>query len=149
MAERLEALAGGKKGLEESEDNRLELYMMSIYWFFDHILLGSFITRYSEMGGHSFILDTLANYGLLGGFLLYLMYRNIYSTFYAKYKNCVGYGYILWTFIQTLILSTVNTTMWLEVLALFVPIFLYCIFKEEEMENEDSVDSEHLVGTIG
>lgn len=147
MSERLEALAGGKKGLEESEDNRLELYMMSIYWFFDHVLLGSFISGYSEMGGHSFILDTLANYGLLGGTFMYLMYRNVYTTFYAKYKNCVGYGYVLWLFIQTLILSTINTMMWLEVLALFAPLFLHCIYKEEESNNEDTVDSEHSVGT--
>lgn len=145
MSERLEALAGGQKGLEESEDNRLELYMMSINTFLKHFFMGTFVLGYSNMGGHSFILDSLANYGLLGGFFVFSMYRKIYSTFYLPYKDKMGYGYVLWVFIQAIVLSILNTGMWLEVLALFAPIFFYCIYKEEDSTDEDYVDSKFSV----
>lgn len=131
IAMRLEALAGGRTGIENSEDNRIGLYEYSLQTFFRHPLLGTFLNGGGGIGGHSFILDFLAQFGLLGAAVLFFMYKTVYKYFFAKYKNSEGFGYILWLFVQTIILSTVNTGAWISVLAFFIPIFLRVIYKEE------------------
>lgn len=131
IAMRLEALAGGRTGLENSEDNRLELYENSFKTFLRNPLFGSFLNGGSGIGGHSFILDFMAQFGLVGAIVLFFMYRTIYKRFFVQYKNVEGYGYILWLFAQAVILSTVNTGMWLSVLAFFIPVFLKTIYRGE------------------
>lgn len=129
---RLYALAGGRTGLENAEDNRLELYTMSFNTFLRHPLLGTFLNGGFGSGGHSFILDTLAQFGLVGAMVMYFMYKRIYAIFYRPLKNEKGYGYVLWTFVQTILLSCINTGMWLYVLALYVPILVYTIYGKVE-----------------
>ncbi len=140
ISERLTALAGGTDGLEASDDNRISLYRTSIQTFFRHPLLGTFLTGGGGIGGHSFLLDTLAQYGLLGAFVLFFSYRKIYLVFYQIYHQESGFGYVLWAFMQTLLLSCVNTGMWLIVLAFYMPIILLWVFEDEKgikkFENE-------------
>ena len=126
IEERLRALAGGREGLEASDDNRLDLYLLSITTFLKNPLFGAMFNSdyYHYIGGHSFILDMLGLYGLFGLFLLVFMYRFIYKTFFKTYKNKTGYGFVFWMFLQTIILSTVNTGMWLYVLCLYMPVIL-------------------------
>lgn len=130
IAYRLKALAGGKTGIENSEDNRLELYRMSLNTFLQSPILGA-LTSGGINGGHSFILDFLAQFGLIGLIILFAMYRTIYKNFFAPYKSKKGYGFVVWLFIQTIFLSIVNTGMWLMVLTVFIPIGLKSIYKEE------------------
>ena len=129
ISERLIDLAGGKRGLEQSEDPRLELYMKSINTFFAHPIFGS---MGGGIGGHSFFLDNLGKYGLFGVVLFVPMYVVIYRKFYEPYRNTTGNGFIIWMFIQTLILSLVNTGMWLYVLCFFIPTILSSINKGEK-----------------
>ncbi len=142
IATRLKDLAGGKEGLEASEDNRLERYMMSFNSFLSHPIFGGMFNPVS-LGGHSFILDRIAQYGMFGVFALIFIYRAIYIKFYRPYKNKKGYGFVFWTFLQSIILSFVNTGMRISVLALFVPIiFTYVDKKGNKYEN--SLDSKRL-----
>ncbi|MBR4909990.1 MAG: hypothetical protein IKZ47_01540 [Clostridia bacterium] len=142
LTERLTALANGFAGLEKSESNRIELYRMSLEGFAASPLFGRIIGEYSVFGGHSFILDSLAQYGILGGMAIVFVYRNIYRWFFKPFKSSPGYGYVLWSFVQAIILSTVNTGMWLEVLAFFIPATLFLIHKPDSEETyEDSMDS--------
>lgn len=135
IAERLRDLAGGKEGLEASEDSRLALYMMSLNSFISHPIFGGMFNNV-EVGGHSFILDTIAQYGIFGLAALIFIYREIYIKFFLPYKKQTGYGFVFWTFLQTIILSTVNTGMWIEILALFVPMFfLYINSNGNQYEN--------------
>ena len=153
MGARLDALAGGTSGLRNAEDNRIELYQISINTFLKHPLFGYSLSKEGTMGGHSFILDSLANYGVVGGVMLFLMYRNIFVRFFMPFKEKLGFGYIIWTFIQTIILSIINTGMFLEVICLFVPILLFWVYgmktEAKEVINEDTVDSEHAAGSVG
>lgn len=140
---RLDALAGGRSGLEQSEDNRLELYQMSINHFLNHPIFGTLFESYKVNGGHSFVLDNLASFGLLGGVLMFLMYKGVFKRFLLPYREKSGFGYVVWTFIQSIILSIVNTGMWLEVLCLFVPILLHWIYRNET-ETEEAKDKTDL-----
>ena len=132
MAYRLRALAGGREGIENSEDNRVGLYDASMRTFFKYPLFGSFLRGGGGIGGHSFVLDILAHFGLIGLVLLVWMYRTIYIKFFLPYKKKENYGYVVWTFVQTLFLSIVNTGGWLPVLAIFVPVFLKIIYEEKQ-----------------
>ncbi len=128
---RLQALAGGREGLESSDDNRLELYLLSLNTFLDNPLFGTLFEGGVGIGGHSFVLDYLAQFGILGLVLLVAMYYIIYRNFYKPYRKQKGYGFVIWIFFQTIILSFINTGMWLMVLAGFVPIFLKCLYGEQ------------------
>lgn len=133
MLERLNSLAGGKTGLEQSESNRIFLYERSIRTFFSNPLCGIMLKGGGGIGGHSFILDTIALYGFLGIISLMFMYRKIYRLFFAPFQNKDGYGYVLWLFLQTILLSCVNTGMWLSVLALLAPIILCKIYEGDRV----------------
>ena len=142
LSERLTALAGGMTGLENSESKRIDLYRMSLESFIKSPIFGNLFGKGYENGGHSFILDSLANYGLLGGAVLLFSYRSIYRRFFKPFNENIGYGYVLWAFVQMIILSVVNTDMWLTVSAFFIPILLTTIYKSDYEEiYENSLDS--------
>jgi hypothetical protein len=151
VSERLAALAGGTAGLEASEDNRIFLYRRSLTTFLQHPLFGTFLSGGGGVGGHSGILDILGKYGLLGAGLLCWMYRKIYRYFVAPYKDMPGYGFILWTLLQAIVLSVLNPGLWLSVLALIVPIFVSHIYGghiygDGDTSDEDSLDCEYAAG---
>ncbi|MDO4599061.1 MAG: hypothetical protein Q4B39_02475 [[Ruminococcus] gnavus] len=133
MLERLDSLAGGKAGLEQSESNRIFLYERSLKTFFSNPLFGTMLKGGGGVGGHSFILDAIGVYGFLGIVLLVFMYRKIYRLFFAPFRNKDGYGYVLWLFLQAIVLSCVNTGMWLSVLVLLAPIILCRIYEEDRV----------------
>lgn len=145
LSERLTALAGGITGVENSESQRIDLFRKSLEAFTKSPVFGQLLNGKSISGGHSFILDTLADYGVLGGAALVLAYRNIYRYFFKPFSKNTGFGYVLWAFVQTIILSTVNTGMWLTVLTFFIPLLLTLIYNSdnEDVEDiyEDSLDS--------
>ena len=122
--ERLFSLSGGLSGVENSESNRTELWQMSINTFLRHPLFGTFLSGGRGTGGHSFILDFLGIYGSFGAVLLVSMYKRIFRAFYRPFITYDGYGYAVWIFFQALLLSTVNTGMWLYVLAFYAPVML-------------------------
>ncbi len=132
LTPRLHALAGGRTGLEQVETKRLDLYLRSINTFLSNPLLGTFLKGGQGSGNHSFIFDTLAKFGLMGAGILFFMYKKIYQWFYKPMQAEQGYGYILWIFVQAIFLSCVNTGMWLYVLTLYAPIFLYIICEKGE-----------------
>lgn len=142
LTERLTALAGGITGLENFEDNRLNLYGLSLEGFISSPVFGGMLGVKTANGGHSFILDSLANYGVISGIALIFAYRNIYRFFFKPFRNKQGYGFVLWAFAQSIILSLVNTGMWLTVLTFLIPAILTAIYNSNsEGEYEDSLDS--------
>jgi hypothetical protein len=142
LSSRITALANGSVGLESYDDQRINLYMKSISGFLKSPFFGRILGGELLPGGHSFILDTLCNYGIIGGAALVLSYRNIYRYFFKLFDNQDGYGYIIWAFAQAIILSSVNTGMWLNVIAFFIPIILSAIYKTNSEDiYEDSLDS--------
>lgn len=118
----------GKAAVENFDDNRDELYRFSFQLFLQNPLLGLLPKKSTLTGGHSFILDNLALYGSLGGVLMVFMYRNIFRTFYLPLRDKPGFAFLIWSFLQTLILSAINTGMWLNNLCVFTPILICAIY---------------------
>ena len=141
---RLDALSGGNEGIRASEDDRISLYEMSIKSFFRSPLFGGILKGGALNGGHSFLLDFAANYGLVGIVLLVLMYRIIYTRFFKPFELEPGYGYIFWMFLQPIILSSINTGMWINVLCWFLPVSVIAILQKGEIKRrENPVDREY------
>ena len=144
LSERLTSLANGYSGLENSESHRIELYRASLEGFMSSPLFGEMLGSTTRSGGHSHILDLLSDYGIIGGAALFFSYRNIYKYFFKPFSNLEGYGLVLWSFVQTIILSSVNTSMWLNVLSFFIPVLLMLIYNiNSEGLYENSLDSKY------
>lgn len=133
MSMRLNDLAGGASVLQKSEDNRLDLYMMSLNTFFHHPF-GTFINGGGGIGGHSFTLDALGQYGILGLLVLIYMYRKLYYLFYHKYSKKADFGYTMWVFSQAVFLSTINTGMWVDILSFYIPVVLCTLYDDTSKE---------------
>ena len=84
ISSRLKDLSSGREGLEQSEDPRLKLYLTSLNTFINKPLLGSLG---GGIGGHSFVFDTLATYGLFGAVIFIVLYTIIYKRFYLPYMS--------------------------------------------------------------
>ncbi|MBO4213226.1 MAG: hypothetical protein J5894_03840 [Clostridia bacterium] len=134
ISDRLLALSGGVDGLSNTEDQRLTLYMRSINSIISYPIIGGFWFG-GLIGGHSYILDIIAKWGIFGAAALFVIYRKIYTMFYKPYRLEKGFGYVLWIFLQTIFLSIINTGAWLNVLALFVPILLCFIDNKREIKS--------------
>lgn len=128
IIDKLKVLFLGKSSVAGFSDKRDELYMISIKSFFRDPLFGNLFQRKNGTSGHSFILDNLANFGLIGGGLMVLMYRGIYLVFFKPLKDQMGYCYMIWAFVQPIFLSLINTNMWLDVYCLYMPIVICAIY---------------------
>lgn len=136
---RLEALSGGSEGIRASEDDRISLYELSFDSFLKSPLFGNILGTGGGNGGHSFILDYAAQYGLFGIALLVVMYRLIYVRFFKPFERVQGYGFIFWMFLQTLILSALNTGMWINLLCWFIPLSVTAILQKGELRPYESL----------
>lgn len=112
VSSRIEGLAlqmGGKSEvIEEGTDNyaRQQAYMMSIDSIIKYPLIGGWKEEVS--GGHSFILDTVAKYGLIGLLLIIIYYSTIFRRFILCYKQYPWIHYYYFGFATIVILCFVN-----------------------------------------
>ena len=132
MTQKMAVVFLGQEAVGNFDDNRDALYMFSIKKFLENPFFGTFVTGYKITGGHSFILDNLALYGLVGGGLMFLMYRAVYNTFYRPLTKEPGYCIIFWSFLQAILLSCINTGMWQMSLCLITPVMACAIYGSGE-----------------
>lgn len=129
LAERFIFIADSLNGIENKSDvgNRINLYLMSINSFLKYPIIGTFLFNKNSTGGHSFILDTLGQFGLLGGYALFVFFKQIYVKLYLPFWETKYFGYMLWSFILYIVLSALNPTGFLIVLGFIVPGIAYLL----------------------
>ena len=76
------------------------------------------------VGGHSFFGDSLGKFGLLGLFLLFLMYHRVFKIYIQPIRNERCYGYALFVFLMFGVTSFVNPLVFFDVMMFVCP--LYC-----------------------
>lgn len=126
FASRFEFLANLLSGQSLSDTSvsgleRLELYQISWDAFWESSLLGGW--NRLPLGGHSFVLDTLGNYGILGGICLLFMNYGIYSICLRPYKKEEFYPYFLWIYIMALFMAIINPKTYLFIFICMLPLF--------------------------
>lgn len=125
LSERFLYMADSLAGVKNtSEVGAREAVLETSYEGFIHSpILGNW-HKGGGVGGHSYILDFLSLFGIVGLILLWKSYKVIFKSFIAPYENKPYYSYAVMSFVTAIILSTVNTgNHWLE-LTLLVPLFL-------------------------
>lgn len=135
VSERLNALgdlAEGKSNHSITLVGRQNAYMRSINTFISSPIFGGAIFNTGRVGGHSFILDMLASFGLTGIIALYIFYVHILQNLYTKYKLQPYYSYMILSFIISLFLSGLNTSPNIFAIGFFVPIVAYSIKYKKE-----------------
>ena len=130
VSTRLNALSDklqGRNSYSETLVGRQNAYMLSINTFVSSPIFGGTVFGKGLPGGHSFILDMLASFGLIGLISLYFFYNQLRLIFYKIDKTQPYYGYMVLSFVTSLFLSALNTSPNIFVLSLFVPIVSYYI----------------------
>lgn len=123
VSHRLSDLAASLSGEEISQgsdfESRQDHYKASVDAFVRHPL-GTW--NLMEMGGHSFVLDTLAKYGLLGIFLVYCYFKTIVKNYILPLKAYPYYGYAMVVFLISIIFSVVNPHVYTSFFCLYLPL---------------------------
>jgi hypothetical protein len=135
LSDRFQYMADAISGINNTSDvgNRSKRLLYSLDIFKNNPIVGVAFAPQNTTGGHSYILDNLASYGIIGGLAMFIIYRMIYVIFYKKYKSKPYWGYMFFSFFQTIILSLINTGNWLIVIGLGIPMIAYLIDDDKTM----------------
>ncbi len=105
--------------------SRKNLYSKSLDAFLSSPVWGSLSTK--QLGGHSLLFDTIGLLGVLGGILYYLSWKKIYTSFLKPFKDKPFYGYFLFSFLSSLVLTILNPASYIYFFSLIVPVTLVCL----------------------
>lgn len=121
----------GEELQTENMVGRMELYNRSWELFLSSPIFGNWYKSGIYWGGHSFLLDTMAKYGIVGVCLLGWIYSSIYKFAIAPYKHEDAYVPLVMSLILGIIVSAVNTGLWINVSLLYAGIILKATRKRE------------------
>ncbi len=99
---------------------RINLWRLSWNNFIHHPLFGTG----TNGGGHSFLLDTLSKYGLVGLLLAYLQYKTTYRLFVKPYLKTDYCTLFIFVYVLNMAFSIVNTYYYYNIFLLFIPLFI-------------------------
>lgn len=121
---RLSDLSSSIDGKENTDEDDIEIrknkYQQSKD-LFTSSPLGTWGTK-ADIGGHSYVLDNIAKYGLLGIFFIWLMLKRIYQLYLLPYKNKPFYGYQFIILLLSCVMISVNTGIYYPVLTFVMPL---------------------------
>ena len=131
--------------MEGDMEARSNLYMKSIYSFLSSPVWGS---SSAAVGGHSFVFDNMAKFGLIGIVGVIMMFWAIFKYFYAPFKQQRWYGHILFSFFMVILLAFLNPKDNLSILTFYIPLFCVAFTKKKillkknnlEMKYENTMD---------
>lgn len=123
------AMSGGS--LDDSSDlsQRNLAWSTSLNLFFNNLIFGD---GKIYGGGHSYLLDTLAHFGLIGLGFLIAIFKRIYNVYIAPYENTGVYVFVLALYILNLMQCFLNTTNSIFMLCFILPLFMNIYYKEEK-----------------
>ena len=129
VAERLQDISNHINGVSYAGgdyDSRLDKWTISLEAFFSSPIYGTG----HEGGGHSYILDHLAQYGMIGMIILIIIFNRMFKLSVRKYEHSVLYSTLFFVFIAELGLTLLNPYIHLIIFTLVVPLFTY-VFKPQ------------------
>lgn len=127
----------GKHTQEGSDyDARKEKYIKSFEQF-KKTPLGCW--KFNGMGGHSFVLDSLAKYGILGLILVILTYVDTYIFYLKQYEDDVIFGYGFYIFFLSIVVSVLNPHIFTDIIMFVFPLYTF-IFHDAAINQEETDD---------
>jgi len=107
---------------------RSDLYLKSINSFLSSPVWGS---SSAQVGGHSYVFDNMAKFGLIGIVGMIMMFWAVFKRFYAPFKRQKWYGHILFSFFMVILLAFLNPKDNLSVLTFYIPLFCVAFTKKK------------------
>ncbi len=83
------------------------------------------IWSFKGLGGHSFIFDALAKYGLVGLICLCASLGCLFNNYVKVYYNSFYYNFVLLAFLLQIIMLFLNTQFYIVFLTFVMPVFIY------------------------
>lgn len=140
LAERLSDLgnffAGERIATGGDMESRKDLMQKSLDSFLSSPIWGGS----NNVGGHSFLLDSLGKFGLIGLVGYVIMYKTVFKLFYKPHKLDSWYGYVCFVFMLAIIMSIVNPKDNLSVLTFTIPLFMSA-YQINTIKDESTLDS--------
>lgn len=117
-------------------ESRQKRYEMSFGAIAQNPILGLRIGKAVKTGGHSFILDTIAKWGIVGMSFMTIFFMQ-FLQFYKKItaKSVAGYYSILFL-VLVVVLSALNPTFWEFELGLIAPLLLCELSEDKETKGK-------------
>ena len=128
----LSDLFQGEQVDEESDVTvRSNLYFLSIKNFLASPIFGNIAAKETIKGGHSFILDNMSIYGLIGVVCLFFMFLAIYKLVFKKYSNKDFYHFAIIIYIVYISLCLLNPQPFIPFVSFALPLFFHVLSKED------------------
>lgn len=132
VADRLGSIVDLQAGKEADSDSdlgqRIELWTESLDIFLSHILFGFS----GDNGGHSFILDNLARFGLIGLFSEFVVFGMMHRRSAKPFFGTALYGYAVYALILNVIQCLVNPVINYFAFTFIIP--LTCLYFSQSSE---------------
>ncbi len=119
MAERLTGVSDVLAGRDVEGDAEARQFLFSKSW---EAFIKNPVTGTRGVGGHSYILDTLGHFGVLGIILLAIVFRRLYVLCVKQHRNSMLYGYVLFAYFCQIFLALVNTQIFFQFFIIMVPL---------------------------
>lgn len=116
-----ETLRGEDKLSDGTGSNRVELYKESWTTFVDSMFLGAW--GKGSAGGHSYVLEALGFYGIVGLLALALIFYAIYALCLKPYRHESFYPYLLWMVLLLALLAFLNPKIYNFMFLCVIPLF--------------------------
>lgn len=131
------SLAGRLNGTGNTDlEDRMSRWRESWIIFKSSPIIGS----PAPNGGHSFILDSFARYGIVGILSLFILARQLVIKYIKPYKQNGVYTYLCMVALLQIIYAIVNPKLYIEVFVLIIPLYTYtyCHY-ESSMDNKYTI----------
>ena len=113
-------LSGGNATSGDKDtEGRINLYLTSWQAFLSSPIIGTG----KNGGGHSFILDYMAKYGLVGVLLEIYLFSKIFKFSIKPFFNTVSYPFILFAFMLQIIMAFLNPMIFYNFFMFILPLF--------------------------
>lgn len=109
--------------LENNAGTRYDLYLMSLEAFLENPLFGHWGN--GSLGGHSYILDNAARFGIPGVLSICIMYYTVYKFFLKPFKHNICYAYMLIGYFLSIVMAIINTKPFLIIFTCVYPLFAH------------------------
>lgn len=114
--------SGSVIGNYGSVSNRILLYQKSWNTFLSTFGFGSWID--GRIGGHSYILDCIGLFGVLGLIAVIFTFTSIWKNLIKQYKYVNYYGYLVWAFIVAIVFALINPKLNIYYFIFILPLFI-------------------------
>lgn len=131
--------SGSGPSSTSSASAREEVYNKSVQAFVSSPIFGNVPFGSVNSGGHSFLLDSMADWGIFGG----IMVAAVYLSFRGAFKTVASGSSVYYFSVASLglaaILGVLNPELWTMELGLAIPLMMrYALILKKEQNNEHS-----------